>query len=233
MTELIDFSKLESSVGYVFADRKLLLNAFVHRSFLNERTDFELPSNEVLEFLGDSVLSLITSQYLFTRYPEYSEGMYTDIKAAIVRTESLHEAALKLKLGDFLLLSKGEEDNGGRVQKSILADCFEAFIAVIFLEKGYDTAKEFVQQWLFDERLDEIVENKKYLPAKNLLQEYYQAKFKQLPRYEVNLETGPQHDKTYTITVFGGKNILGQGKGKSKKEAEEKAAANALEKISL
>lgn len=228
-----NLAALETRIGVQFRDKQLLEHALIHRSFLNEYQGPPITSNEKMEFLGDSVLSLITSQYLFTHYPEYNEGIYTDIKAAIVRTESLFEAADTLGVGEFLLLSKGEEDHGGRNQKSILADCFEALIAAIFLEAGFDIARQFVEKHLFADRLDTIVQNKDYLPAKNILQEHYQGKYKMLPSYVVTAESGPQHSKRYEITVYAQNKILSTGEGNSKKEAEENAARNALEALGI
>ena len=226
-------TELEKKININFTDKTLLHQAFVHRSYLNEHQDEHMNSNEKLEFLGDSVLSLITSIYLYKKYPDYKEGIYTDIKAAIVRTESLSEAARALGLGSYLLLSKGERDNNGEDNTSILADCFEALLAAIFLDGGFDKALNFVNEHLFGSRLDAIVANKLYEPAKNRLQEYYQDKYKQLPVYTVVAEDGPQHNKMYKIGVYYGKKLLAYGNGKSKKEAEENAAHNALSDITI
>lgn len=222
------FKQLEDTIGLHFTDLSLLEQAFIHRSYLNEHSGEDKSSNEKLEFLGDSVLSLITSIYLFKNYPDYNEGKYTDIKASIVRTESLYNASKKLGLGTYLLLSKGERDNEGEKNISILADCFEAFLAVIFLQHGFDSAYTFIDRFLFEDTLQAIIKNKLYTPSKNRLQEYYQEKYKQLPVYTILNETGPQHNKIYTIGVYYKKNLLSQGTGKSKKEAEEDAASKAL-----
>lgn len=226
-----DIKILQDKIGIQFKDEELLRSAFVHRSYLNENKDFKFPSNEKLEFLGDSVLSLITSIYLFRTYPTLQEGDYTDIKASIVKTESLYEAAVKLSLGDYLYLSKGEDDNKGREGTSILADCFEAVLATIFLDQGFDTAYNFIVQFLFTDKLGAIVESKEYLSAKNRLQEYWQEKYKTLPVYKLIIEEGPEHHKSYTIGVYHKGNLLGQGKGWSKKSAEEKAAKDALKSL--
>lgn len=225
--------QLEEIINIHFSDQKLLKNALVHRSYHNENKDFELPSNEKLEFLGDSVLSLITSAHLYKEYPEYHEGDYTDIKAAIVNTRSLAEASRKIGIGDFLYLSKGEQENDGRNNISILADAFEAILGAIYLEHGYDTSYRFVQNFLFLDTLDNIVTNKLYLPAKNILQEYYQEKFKKLPTYKVIDETGPEHDKVYQSGVYDDTKLLATGTGKSKKQAEESAAREALHKLGI
>ncbi|KXK10933.1 MAG: Ribonuclease 3 [Microgenomates bacterium OLB23] len=224
---------LQESIGLHFKNVELLENAFVHRSYHNENRDFLLPSNEKLEFLGDSVLSLVTSVHLYTTYPEYKEGDYTDIKAAIVNTTSLYEAAKPLGLGDYLYLSKGEQENNGRENVSILADCFEALIGAIYLEHGFDTAYTFIKTFLFRDVLDTIVQKRLYLPAKNILQEHYQDKYKKLPTYKVLSESGPEHNKTYLVGVFDNEQKLGEGSGKSKKQGEEEAARSALQKLGI
>lgn len=225
------FSPIEKEISVTFKNKKLLENVFIHRSFLNEHKDFPLPSNEKLEFLGDSVLSLITSIFLYKNYPDLNEGIYTDIKAAIVRTESLAEVGKKIGLGIYIYLSKGEELNAGKENKNILADCFESLVAAIFIDQGFDTAYEFIVNHLFGDKLDFIVKNKLYLSPKSRLQELLQAKHKTLPIYIIEKETGPEHKKEFTIAVYFEEKKLGIGSGLSKKEAEESAAKNALEKM--
>ncbi len=231
--QVIDHSVLEERIGITFTDKDLLIHAFVHRSYLNEHKDFRFTSNEKLEFLGDSVLSLVTSVHLYTTYPDYQEGDYTDMKAAIVNTTSLYEAAKRIRLGDYIYLSKGEQDNNGRDSVSILADAFEALIGVIYLQFGFEKSAEFIKKFLFDGTLDRIVEGKLYLPAKNILQEHYQEKFKRLPLYEVIHEDGPEHDKIYEVGVYDEKNLIARGQGKSKKQAEESAARKALQELGI
>lgn len=221
---------LEKNLKLTFKNRDLLENVFVHRSYLNENKSFYLPSNEKLEFLGDSVLSLITSMYLYKHYPALEEGDYTEIKAAIVRTESLAEAAKRIDLGTHLYLSRGQDQENGRKNINILADCFEALIGGIFIDLGFDKAYEFVLSYLFLNRLDYIITNNLYLSPKSRLQEYTQGKYKITPTYKVIESSGPEHMKTYKIEVFIDSKKVGAGKGKSKKEAEENAAKNALEK---
>ena len=154
---------LESRISIHFEDRQLLQNVFVHRSYLNENREFELPSNEKLEFLGDSVLSLTTSIYLYRKYSSLQEGDYTDIKASIVRTESLAAVASELELGNYLYLSHGEERGKGRTKTNIQADVFEALIGAIFIDRGFDMAYDFISKYLFADRLDYIVKNKLYI----------------------------------------------------------------------
>lgn len=226
------FADLEQKIEITFRNKTLVQNAFIHRSYLNENKAFYLPSNEKLEFLGDSVLSLITSIYLFKNYPELTEGDYTDIKAAIVRTESLAIAANNLDLGRYLQLSKGEEKGHGRKNTNILADTFEALVACIFIDIGFDAAYEFVKEWLFKDRLDEIVSKNLYLSPKSRLQEVMQAQYKMLPEYRIIEETGPEHQKEFTVAVSLNGTILATATGNSKKSAEEAAAKKALEKAS-
>lgn len=222
---------LESALQITFKDKKLLQNVFIHRSYLNEHKSFELPSNEKLEFLGDSVLSLITSIYLYKHFPDLAEGDYTDIKASIVRTESLADVSSHLQLGNYLFLSKGEEQGMGRSNTNILADTFEALVAVIFIDQGFDKAYDFVLNHLFEHKLEYIVKNKLYLSPKSRLQEFIQAKHKVLPIYKTLEELGPEHKKLFKVAVTLEETVLGIGTGSSKKHAEEAAAKNALEKM--
>lgn len=226
-----NYSELEKIITIHFTNSDLIKNVFVHRSYLNEHKDFYLASNEKLEFLGDSVLSLATSIYLYKNYPSLQEGDYTDIKASIVRTESLAEVAKELNLGNYLFLSKGEEQGKGKENMNILADCFEALIAAIFMDQGFDKAYEFIIKHLFKDRLSYIVKNKLYLSPKSRLQELIQAKHKVLPIYKVLEEKGPEHKKEFRVAVVLNSQRLGVGTGSSKKQAEESAAKVALEKI--
>ncbi len=233
MNQNKNLQELEKKIGLNFKNKDLLLNVFVHRSYLNEHKNFKLPSNERLEFLGDSVLSLITSVYLFKKYAFLKEGDYTDIKSSIVKTQSLADAALKLDLNQYLLLSKGEIKNNGYQNINILADCFEALIGAIFLDKNFETAYEFVINFLFKDKLDYIVRNKLYLSYKTKLQEYFQGKYKKTPEYSVLEETGPEHKRVFKVGVFFNNKLLGVGFGQSKKHAEEKAAKKAFEKLKI
>ena len=217
--------------SFKFKNKALLENVFIHRSYLNEHKNLPLVSNEKLEFLGDSVLSLITSIYLYKNFPHLEEGDYTDIKAAIVRTESLAEVGKKLELGKYLFLSKGEEQGKGRTNTNILADCFEALVAAIFIDQSFDAAYDFVLKQLFKDKLENIVENKLYLSPKSRLQEILQAKHKVLPVYKTVSENGPEHNKEFKVSVYLKDKLLGVGNASSKKHAEEQAAKNALEKM--
>lgn len=226
-----NFSQLEQKIGIVFKNKDLLKNIFIHRSYLNEHKQFYLPSNEKLEFLGDSVLSLITSMYLYKNYPTLHEGEYTDIKSSIVRTESLAVAAGDLNLGIYLHLSRGEEQGNGRENRNILADCFEALIAGIFIDQNFETAFSFVVKYLFKGTLDTIIAKETYLSAKSKLQELMQAKYKTIPLYKVLEERGPDHNRFFKIGVFLTSKKLAEGEGRSKKEAEEQAAEIAFDAL--
>lgn len=222
------YSTLESKININFTDRTLLENAFIHRSYLNEHKNSSLKSNERLEFLGDSVLSLITSAYLFKNYPNLEEGDYTEIKSAIVKMESLAAAAKKIELNNYLLLSKGEERGAGRTNNNIMADCFEALIATIFLDKNFEVAYIFVVDFLFKDTLDYLLKNNLYLSSKSKLQELIQSKYKKTPVYKVMNEKGPEHKRIFKIGVYFNDKMLGEGTAASKKEAEEEAAKQAL-----
>ena len=219
---------LESTIKIKFKDKDLLENVFIHRSYLNEHRSSSLPSNERLEFLGDSVLSLITSVYLFKNYPNLKEGDYTEIKSAIVKMDSLAEAAKKIDLNNYLLLSKGEEKGAGRTNNNILADCFEALIAAIFLDQNFEAAYLFVVNFLLKDKLNYLLKNNLYLSAKSKLQELIQGKYKMTPLYKVLEENGPEHKRTFKIGVYFNNKKLGEGIASSKKEAEEEAAKEAL-----
>lgn len=221
-------NNLELTIKIIFKDKNLLNNVFIHRSYLNEHKGSSLKSNERLEFLGDSVLSLITSVYLFKNYPNLREGDYTEIKSAIVKMDSLAEAAKKINLSKYLLLSKGEEKGAGRTNNNILADCFEALIAAIFLDQNFEAAYLFVVNFLFKDKLDYLLKNNLYLSAKSKLQELIQGKYKMTPGYKVLEEKGPEHKRTFKIGVYFNNKKLGEGIAPSKKEAEEEAAKEAL-----
>jgi ribonuclease III len=226
-------TKLLENFGITISNPKLLQNALIHRSYLNENKTEFTTSYERLEFLGDSVLSLITSQYLFLNFPDLQEGAYTDIKAAIVRTESLADAARRLEIGQYLLLSGGEEQQMGRDNDNTLADTFESIIAVIFLDNGFTAAQSFVEQALFKYlNIEHLIEHKLYLSPKNRLQELSQKTYKQMPEYVTLKEEGPEHKKTFTISVsITPASISVIGIGKSKKQAEELAAKEALKQL--
>lgn len=225
-----DFSKLLNLLQLKFKNPKLLEQAFLHRSYLNEVTT-ELESNERLEFLGDAVLSLVTSSMLYSLRSSDTEGELTNLRAHIVKTTSLAEASKKLELGSYLSLSKGEEISGGRNNPQLLANTYEALLGAVFLDLGLEAAKRMIEQTLlpfFEEEL------KKGPPkdAKSNLQEVIQQKFKQSPHYKIIETYGPDHAKQFSVAVYVTGKEMGRGTGKSKQVAEEQAAKVALGNLS-
>ncbi len=212
-----------------FDNQKLLQLAFIHRSYLNEAKDVR-ESNERLEFLGDSILSFVVSDHLYKAYPDFDEGILTNLRSLVVNTKSLAKLAKKHNFGKYLMLSHGEEDSGGRENESILANTFEAVIGALFIDQGIDPVKIFLYEALIPE-IETYVQKKVFKDPKSLLQEYVQSKKQNSPLYKVLYEEGPAHAKQFTIGVFVGDTQVGEGKGKSKQEAEERAAEQALEKI--
>jgi len=223
-----NFSILERKLGIFFKEKKLLIEAFCHRSYLNEHPDCPYHHNERLEFLGDAVLELIVTDYLFKKYPEKSEGELTSWRAALVNSKRLAQVARELGFEDFLLLSKGEEKERGKGRMYILANTFEAFIGALYLDSGLESCKEFIEKNLI-KYLPEIIEKKLYKDPKSRLQEETQEKLKITPSYKVLEESGPDHAKHFVIGVFFGENLIAKGEGSSKQEAEEEAAKKALE----
>lgn len=222
------FEKLQQTISLTFHDQRLLKQAFVHRSYLNESNEFK-ESNERLEFLGDAVLSFLTSHFLYQTYPNFPEGILTNIRSTLVKTKSLSDVAKKLKLGELLLLSRGEEASGGRNNASLSADVFEALLGAIVLDQGIEVAREFLAKFLFS-KTEEIVKTKAYFDYKSLLQEIVQEEIRISPSYRVAKSHGPDHDKTFWVEAVVGDKVLGSGVGKSKQEAEQAAATDALEK---
>lgn len=228
----MELTDLEKKLQIKFSDPSLLKNALVHRSYLNEKREKNLQSNERLEFLGDSVLSLVTSQYLYQKYPHQPEGILTNYRSSLVKTQTLAKVAKTLNLGDFLFLSKGEEEGGGRKNLSLLADTLEAVIGAIYLDQGFASCQNFISLFIFS-LLSEIIQKGEYRDYKSLLQEHLQAKGKNSPLYKVLQTLGPQHAKTFTVGVYCQKENLGIGKGHSKQIAQQKAAEAALEKFGI
>jgi len=210
-------------------DEHLIQNAFVHRSYLNESKEYT-QSNERLEYLGDAVLELATSHYLYTTYPDFQEGMLTNMRAALVRTESLGQTADDLGFAKLLLMSKGEEATGGRQNRSILADTFEAFLGAVYLDQGYEKAVKILKEHLF-QKAEVVLKSATYKDNKSLLQEISQSRFKATPMYNLISEDGPDHDKEFVMQVMIADQTYSQGKGKSKQAAQEDAAKNTLEMI--
>lgn len=218
--------KLEQKIGYRFHNRELLVTALTHSSYANERHG-EAQSYERQEFLGDSILGLVTAEFLFTHEPPLPEGRMTRMRAELVCEASLHKTALELGLGSYMRLGRGEEHTGGRERPSILADMVEAIIAAIYLDSGMDEARRFIlARVLRDAAFDDSHRSADY---KTRLQELVQRKSNQVIAYDLVEETGPDHDKTFTFEVLINGAVSGRGSGKTKKEAEQMAAARALE----
>ncbi len=224
-----DFQKFADKIKVEFNDPSLLKRALTHRSYLNENKNAG-EHNERLEFLGDAVLELVITSYLFRRYMDKDEGQLTAYRSALVNTHSLSRVADALGINDYLLLSKGEAKDTGRARAIILADSVEAIIGAIYLDKGYDGAANFISQNLLEViDIDEIVAKKLWLDAKSRFQERAQDETGQTPTYKLMKETGPDHEKTFTLGVFIGDTQIATGSGLSKQEAEQKAAEKGLE----
>lgn len=223
----MDFGAFEKKIGYVFKNPQLLEMAFTHRSYLNENRTTGGEHNERLEFLGDAVLELVVTEFLFAKYPDKPEGDLTAYRAALVNTVSISDAATKLNMNDYLLLSRGESRDTGRARQIILANAFEALIGALHLDAGYKVAQKFIADQLFH-KTEEVVSKRLWQDAKSKLQEIAQEKMKITPRYEVLNQTGPDHDRTFVVGAYIGSEKVAQGDGRSKQEAEQDAAQNAL-----
>jgi len=224
----MDFSAFEKRVDITFKDKDLLRTAFTHRSFLNENRKAGREHNERLEFLGDAVLELIVTEYLYTKYPDKDEGDLTAYRSALVNAVTLAGVAESLGMNEHLLLSRGEAKDTGRARQVILANTIEAFIGALYLDQGYESTTHFVSRYIF-KLVDEIVHKKMWLDAKSHFQEKAQEIVGVTPSYETVKETGPDHDKHFTVAVFLGKERVAEGEGKSKQEAEQQAAKLGLE----
>jgi ribonuclease-3 len=210
-----------------FTEPLHLLSAITHRSYLNEHREAEQDHNERLEFLGDAVLELVVTDYLFRTYPDKPEGELTAIRAALVNTVSLSLASEKLGVNKFLLMSKGEAKDEGRARQYILANVFEAFIGAMYLDQGYDVAQKFVAKNLFG-KTEEIVHKRLWQDAKSRFQEMAQEHASVTPTYQLLGQEGPDHDRIFTIGVFLRQELVAEGKGRSKQEAEQQAAERAV-----
>lgn len=218
---------LEKILGVTFANKTLLLSAITHRSYLNEHREATWEHNERLEFLGDAVLELVVTDFLFAKYPEKPEGELTAIRAALVNTNSLAAASELMNVNQFLLMSKGEAKDEGRARQYILANVFEACIGAIYLDQGYDEAKAFIADRLF-RNTDTIVEKRLWQDSKSRFQELAQEHASITPTYETVSQEGPDHDRVFTVGIFLRHEKVAEGKGRSKQEAEQQAAQAAL-----
>ena len=221
------FTQFEQKIGYQFKNERLLEQAFTHRSYINENRGERGEHNERLEFLGDAVLELVVTEFLFAKYPDKPEGDLTSYRAALVNTVSISNSATNLGMNEFLLLSRGEAKDTGRARQIILANAFEAVIGAIYLDQGYESAKKFIAEQLFH-KTDEVVEKGLWQDAKSRFQEIAQEKNSVTPSYDVISKTGPDHDKRFVVGVYLGEEQIAAGEGRSKQEAEQVAAQKAL-----
>ena len=223
----MNFSKFEEKIGIKFKDKKLLKQAFTHRSYLNENPSLALEQNERLEFLGDAILELAITEFLYKKYPKKTEGEMTALRAALVNSITLSEVAGGLNIGDLMLLSKGEAKSLGKARQYILANAFEALIGAVYLEHGYEKTFGFLEKTLFG-KIEEVIEKKLWIDAKSLFQEKAQEIESVTPSYKVLSESGPDHEKVFVMGVFLGNELVAEGKGASKQESEQDAARNGL-----
>ncbi|PLX67968.1 MAG: ribonuclease III [Denitrovibrio sp.] len=223
-----DIGLLEERIDYSFSDRSIVLEALTHRSYAHEIRNKQ--NYERLEFLGDAVLQLIVTEYLLDRYKNYDEGLLSKLRGYFVSEGFLSKIATELKLGEHLLLGKGEKASGGKYKESLLCDIFESVVAAIYLDGGYDAARRIIITH-FGSRIDEDISNSSFVDAKSELQKISQRKFGTLPEYTVLDERGPEHDKIFVVRVDVETLVSEKGIGKTKKSAEKDAAKNALRKL--
>lgn len=222
-----DLSDFETKIHVTFDDKDLLQQAFVHRSYLNENKEFRLGHNERLEFLGDAVLELVITDYLYRKFPEKHEGELTSLRSALVNANTLHVVGTELGVNEYLLLSKGEAKDLGRARQYILANTMEALIGAIYLDQKYDVAKDFICAFITP-KLEKVLEEGSWIDAKSMFQEKAQEHTSVTPLYKTMKEMGPDHDKHFTVGVYLKNELVAQGEGNSKQDAEQMAAKNAL-----
>lgn len=224
-----DLDDFKSRIKVQFSNNALLTQAFIHRSYINENPRSGLVHNERLEFLGDAVLELVVTEYLYSSYPNQNEGDLTAYRSALVNAVTLGEVSSALGFNDMLMLSKGEAKDISRARSSILADAYEAFIGALYLDQGFDACKEFIGRTVLIKTRD-IIKRGLYKDAKSFVQEKAQESVGVTPSYRVMSEEGPDHDKLFVVSIFFADEQVAEGKGKSKQEAETAAARAALEK---
>lgn len=224
-----DTAPLEKKIGVTFKNKKLLIEALTHRSFLNERPNWPEPHNERLEYLGDAVLELSVSEALFRKFPDWPEGQLTVLRAALVNYQMLAKVAAEMDLEKFIFMARGEARDTGKAREVILANAFEAVIGAIYLDKGFEGARKITERFVLV-HLDEILKTKSYKDPKSELQEIIQEKLRVTPNYRVLGENGPAHQRTFRIGVYFDDELIAEGTGLSKQEAETEAARQALEK---
>lgn len=224
-----NFAKFEKDMGFSFKDKSLLKQAFTHRSYINENKGIGFSHNERLEFLGDAVLELVMTEFLFKEFPDKQEGELTSYRAALVNTVTISKIASDIGMNEYLLLSKGEFKDIGRARQVILANTFEAMIGAIYIDSGYDEAKNFISKNLSN-KITTIIEKSLWKDPKSLLQEKAQEFMSITPNYKTLSESGPDHNKLFTVGLYLGDDVVSEGKGHSKQEAQEDAARIALKK---
>lgn len=224
----MDFSQFEKTAGVIFKDKNLLRQAFVHRSYINENKDAGFEHNERLEFLGDAVLELVITDFLYRKYPDKTEGDMTSYRSALVNATTCAAVATKLGMNDFLILSKGESKDTGRARQYILANTLEALIGALYIDQGYDTAKDFISRNIAP-LIDEVLAEGTWIDSKSLFQEKAQDILGVTPQYKTVKEVGPDHDKRFTVGVFLNDKMVATGEGKSKQDAEQEAAKKGLD----
>lgn len=225
-------NNVEKKIDYEFKDKELIVSALIHKSYSNENIKYKETNNEKLELLGDTVLNIITTEYLYFAFKNFNEGELVKLRSKIVSEPILASFAHYLDLGEHLLLSKGEVRNGGKTRPSILADAFEALLGALYIDGGIERTKEFLVPFLAP-KIDRIKKDKMSFDYKTILQEHTQLKYKNIPEYVVTNTQGPDHMKLFTVAAELNKEIIGIGNGKSKKEAEQNAARNACKKLEI
>ncbi len=221
------FLKLESVIGYTFQNKQLLKQAMTHSSYSNEHRLSKISNNERLEFLGDAVLEIVSSDFLYHKYPNMPEGELTKLRASMVCEPTLALCAADINLGSYLLLGKGEEATGGRNRDSIVSDAMEALIGAIYEDGGFASAKEFIYNYI----LNDVKDKQLFYDSKTILQEIVQREYKDPLEYELLGENGPDHDKIFEVCVKIGDRVIGTGSGRTKKSAQQKAAYEAILKL--
>jgi ribonuclease-3 len=224
---MIQFEDFEKKTKIIFKDKNLLKQAFIHRSYINENPGMSVSHNERLEFLGDAVIELIVTDFLYKKYGTFTEGELTAVRSALVNAVIIAEVASGIGMNDYLLLSKGESKDNGKARQYILANTYEAYVGAVYLDQGYEVVEKFITESLLH-KTEEIVSKKLWRDAKSLVQEKAQEYVSVTPSYKVLSESGLDHDKHFTVGIFFGPTLIAEGKGKSKQEAEQKAAEAAL-----
>jgi len=223
-----DIQNFENDAGLNFRDKNLLRQAFTHRSYLNENRNSSLKHNERLEFLGDAVLELVVTDYLYNTYPEYTEGDMTSFRSAVVNADNLFKIGTNLNIDEYLMLSRGEAKDKGRARQYIIANTVEAIIGAIYLDSGYEADKKFVHNFIIPE-IEKIISSGTWIDSKSLFQEKAQDLVGTTPSYRTEKESGPDHDKHFTVGVYLRNDLVAIGEGRSKQDAEQEAAKKALE----